>query len=128
MSNGLIDLISILDLEPLEVNLFRGNSPKTSWQRVFGGQVIGQAMVAACRTVEGRLPHSLHCYFILPGDPQPLSDAAEIRERLERELELVIDSGSCGTQPSTVIDLTGDTPVVLRKGKGSLEPFAVEAV
>src|SRR5260370_36186594 len=70
MSNGLIDLISILDLEPLEVNLFRGNSAKTSWQRVFGGQVIGQAMVAACRTVEGRLPHSLHCYFILPGDPQ----------------------------------------------------------
>ena len=70
MSKGLIDLISILDLEPIEVNLFRGNSPKTSWQRVFGGQVIGQAMVAACRTVEGRLPHSLHCYFILPGDPQ----------------------------------------------------------
>src|SRR6202011_6059067 len=70
MSNGLIDLISILDLEPIEVNMFRGNSPKTSWQRVFGGQVIGQAMVAACRTVEGRLPHSLHCYFILPGDPQ----------------------------------------------------------
>src|SRR3984957_7288156 len=70
MSKGLIDLISILDLEPIEVNMFRGNSPKTSWQRVFGGQVIGQAMVAACRTVQGRLPHSLHCYFILPGDPQ----------------------------------------------------------
>ena len=70
MSKGLIDLISILDLEQLEVNLFRGNSPKTSWQRVFGGQVIGQAMVAACRTVDGRLPHSLHCYFILPGDPE----------------------------------------------------------
>src|ERR1700677_1164964 len=70
MSKGLIDLISILDLEPIEVNMFRGNSPKTSWQRVFGGQVIGQAMVAACRTVQARLPHSLHCYFILPGDPQ----------------------------------------------------------
>src|SRR5262249_58035052 len=70
MSKGLIDLISILDLEPIEVNLFRGNSRKTSWQRVFGGQVIGQAMVAACRTVEGRLPHSLHWYFILPRDPQ----------------------------------------------------------
>ncbi|HEY0330631.1 MAG TPA: acyl-CoA thioesterase II [Rhodopseudomonas sp.] len=69
MCKSLIDLISILDLEPLEVNLFRGTSPKTSWQRVFGGQVIGQAMVAGCRTVEGRLPHSLHCYFILPGDP-----------------------------------------------------------
>ena len=70
MSKSLIDLISILDLEPIEENLFRGNSPKTGWQRVFGGQVIAQAMVAACRTVEGRLPHSLHCYFILPGDPQ----------------------------------------------------------
>ena len=66
--------------------------------------------------------------LILPGDEQPLSEANEIRERLERELELVIDSGSCGTVPSTLIDLTGDVPVVLRQGKGSLEPFAVEAV
>ena len=66
--------------------------------------------------------------LILPGDEQPLSEANEIRERLERELELVIDSGSGGTVPSTLIDLTGDVPVVLRQGKGSLEPFAVEAV
>jgi len=63
-------LLSILDLETLEVNLFRGRSPKDSWQRVFGGQVIGQALVAAARTVEGRLAHSLHAYFLLPGDPQ----------------------------------------------------------
>ncbi|MGO9359803.1 MAG: acyl-CoA thioesterase II [Xanthobacteraceae bacterium] len=70
MSKSLIDLISILDLEPIEVNMFRGRSPHTRWQRVFGGQVIGQALVASCRTVEGRMPHSLHCYFILPGDPQ----------------------------------------------------------
>lgn len=70
MSSSLIDLIEILDLETLEVNMFRGRSPKTRWQRVFGGQVIGQAMVASVRTVEGRMPHSLHCYFILPGDPQ----------------------------------------------------------
>lgn len=70
MSISLIDLLATLDLEPIEVNLFRGNSPKTSWPGVFGGQEIGQAMVAACRTVDGRLPHSLHCYFILPGDPQ----------------------------------------------------------
>ena len=66
--------------------------------------------------------------LILPGDEQPLSEANAIRERLERELELVIDSGSGGTVPSTLIDLTGDVPVVLRQGKGSLEPFAVEAV
>jgi len=73
MSKGLIDLISILDLEALEVNMFRGNSPKTSWQRVFGGQVIGQALVAACRTVDDvvtRPPHSLHAYFLLGGDPK----------------------------------------------------------
>ena len=66
--------------------------------------------------------------LVLPGDEQPLSDAGEIRERLERELELVIDAGSCGTEPSTVIDLTRDAPLVLRKGRGSLAPFAVEAV
>lgn len=70
MSNRPIDLLDILHLETIEVNLFRGRSPKTGSQRVFGGQVIGQAMVAACRTVESWLPHSLHCYFILPGDPQ----------------------------------------------------------
>ena len=52
------------------MNLFRGRSPETTWQRVFGGQVIGQALVAACRTVEGRPPHSLHAYFLLPGDPK----------------------------------------------------------
>lgn len=68
-SAALADLVSILDLEQLERNLFRGRSPQTGWQRVFGGQVIGQALVAACRTVEGRRPHSLHGYFMLPGSP-----------------------------------------------------------
>jgi len=68
MSSAVADLLTILDLEQLEVNLFRGRSPQTNWQRVFGGQVIGQALVAACRTVEGVLPHSLHAYFLLAGD------------------------------------------------------------
>ena len=63
-------LLSILDLEPLERNLFRGRSPSDSWQRVFGGQVIAQALTAASRTVENARPvHSLHAYFMLPGDP-----------------------------------------------------------
>ncbi len=70
MSSAVTDLLGILDLEQLEVNLFRGRSPQVGWQRVFGGQVIGQALVAACRTVEGRLPHSLHAYFLLGGDPK----------------------------------------------------------
>jgi acyl-CoA thioesterase-2 len=66
------NLLHILDLEQLEVNLFRGRSPQVTWQRVFGGQVIGQALVAACRTVDvkERLPHSLHAYFLLAGDPK----------------------------------------------------------
>ncbi|MDE2283138.1 MAG: acyl-CoA thioesterase II [Hyphomicrobiales bacterium] len=73
MSSALQDVLSILDLETLEVNLFRGRSPQSGWQRVFGGQVIGQALVAACRTVEDvavRPPHSLHAYFLLGGDPK----------------------------------------------------------
>jgi acyl-CoA thioesterase II len=73
MPSALQDVLAILDLEPLEVNLFRGRSPQSRWQRVFGGQVIGQALVAACRTVddvEQRPPHSLHAYFLLGGDPK----------------------------------------------------------
>jgi acyl-CoA thioesterase II len=70
MSSAIQELISILDLETLEHNLFRGRSPQVGWQRVFGGQVIGQALVAAQRTVEPeRHVHSLHCYFMRPGDP-----------------------------------------------------------
>ena len=69
MPNAIETLLSILDLEPLEYNLFRGLSPQVGWQRVFGGQVIGQALVAAARTVEGRGAHSLHAYFMRPGDP-----------------------------------------------------------
>src|SRR3954467_5581845 len=68
MPSAVQDLLTILDLESLEVNLFRGRSPQVGWQRVCGGQVIGQALVAATRTVEGRRPHSLHAYFLLPGD------------------------------------------------------------
>jgi len=63
------ELLRTLDLEPLERNLFRGSSPQVGWQRVFGGQVLGQALVAANRTVEGRTAHSLHGYFMRPGDP-----------------------------------------------------------
>jgi acyl-CoA thioesterase-2 len=69
MTDAVETLLSILDLEQLEKNLFRGRSPQVGWQRVFGGQVIGQALVAAARTVEGRSVHSLHAYFMRPGDP-----------------------------------------------------------
>ena len=70
MTSAVESLVSILDLEPLEVNLFRGQSPKDRWQRVFGGQVAGQALVSAVRTVDpGFEVHSLHGYFLRPGNP-----------------------------------------------------------
>src|SRR5580692_12176190 len=69
MSSELDRLIDLLDLEQIELNIFRGRSPKERVQRVFGGQVAGQALVAAGRTVPaGRPVHSLHAYFIRPGD------------------------------------------------------------
>ena len=70
MSSAVQTMLDVLNIEQLEVNLFRGRSPQDRWQRVFGGQVIGQALVAATRTVEGRPPHSLHAYFLIGGDPK----------------------------------------------------------
>ncbi|ODN68715.1 acyl-CoA thioesterase II [Methylobrevis pamukkalensis] len=82
-------LVDILDLERLETNLFRGRSPDFGWQRVFGGQVIGQALAAAARTVEGRDVHSLHAYFMLPGDPSV---------PIVYEVERIRDGGSFTTR------------------------------
>jgi acyl-CoA thioesterase-2 len=70
MQEVLDRLIELLDLEELEVNIFRGRSPQEDRQRVFGGQVAGQALVAAGRTVESHVVHSLHAYFLRAGDPK----------------------------------------------------------
>ena len=71
MGKALDDLIALLDLEQIELDIFRGRSPANERRlRVFGGQVAGQALVAAGRTVPADRPvHSLHAYFIRPGDP-----------------------------------------------------------
>jgi acyl-CoA thioesterase II len=65
-------LVETLSLEPIEVNLFRGRTPddEMNRDRIYGGQVIAQALMAAYRTVEGRTCHSLQSYFIRPGDPK----------------------------------------------------------
>jgi tRNA threonylcarbamoyl adenosine modification protein (Sua5/YciO/YrdC/YwlC family) len=66
--------------------------------------------------------------LLLPGDETPLNDADEIRERLGRRVDAVIDSGSCGIVPTTVIDMTGSAPVIVRAGKGALDLFgAIES-
>jgi acyl-CoA thioesterase-2 len=82
MSQALAALLAILDLEQTGQNSFRGHSPQPLRKRVFGGQLIAQALVAAARTVEGRAPHSLHAYFLLPGDAStPISyDVERLRD------------------------------------------------
>jgi len=78
MTSAVQDLLAILDLEPIEVNLFRGRSPQQGWQRVFGGQVIGQALVAACRTVEDLADRPPRLDPKRPGRPEPgTADAAD---------------------------------------------------
>jgi acyl-CoA thioesterase II len=68
MQSQTADLLTLLELEQLEVNLFRGESRDIGSPQVFGGQVLGQALTAASRTVEGRIVHSLHAYFLRRGD------------------------------------------------------------
>ena len=69
MNALLTDLLQVLKLEQLEIDLFRGQSRKLAGGRVFGGQVLGQALAAAYATIEGREAHSLHAYFLRAGDP-----------------------------------------------------------
>jgi tRNA threonylcarbamoyl adenosine modification protein (Sua5/YciO/YrdC/YwlC family) len=64
--------------------------------------------------------------LIMPGETQPLNDAEEIRTLLEKQLDLVIDGGACPNEPSTIVDLTGAEPVLVRAGRGSLAPFGLE--
>ncbi|HZX33313.1 MAG TPA: L-threonylcarbamoyladenylate synthase [Rhodocyclaceae bacterium] len=64
--------------------------------------------------------------LLLPGDEEPMTEGWEIRDRMEDEVDLILDGGHCGTEPTTVVDLTGGTPVLVRAGRGSLEPFGLE--
>ncbi|MGH8669951.1 MAG: L-threonylcarbamoyladenylate synthase [Burkholderiales bacterium] len=95
-------------------------------KKTIGVRIPGHA-VAHALLAELNEP-MLSTTLALPGDPAPLSQAQEIREQLGRRLDLIIDAGPCDTQPSTVLDLTTEEPRVLRRGKGSLAPFAVEPV
>jgi tRNA threonylcarbamoyl adenosine modification protein (Sua5/YciO/YrdC/YwlC family) len=63
--------------------------------------------------------------LMLPGDEHPLNDAEEIRDRLERQIDLIVDAGPCGMEMTTVIDLTQEVPVLIRHGKGPIEPFGL---
>jgi tRNA threonylcarbamoyl adenosine modification protein (Sua5/YciO/YrdC/YwlC family) len=91
-------------------------SRRTIGVRVPDHKVV-QALLAELR--EPLLSSTL----MLPGDDAPLNDAEEIRERLGRRIDMVLDAGSCGITPTTVVNLAGEAPVVIRAGKGDLAPF-----
>jgi tRNA threonylcarbamoyl adenosine modification protein (Sua5/YciO/YrdC/YwlC family) len=86
------------------------------------------------RVPENRIAHALleelqqpliGATLILPGDEEPLNDPEQVRDRLERQIELVIDGGACHLEPTTVIDLTGPDPELLRSGRGDASPFGL---
>jgi tRNA threonylcarbamoyl adenosine modification protein (Sua5/YciO/YrdC/YwlC family) len=86
------------------------------------------------RVPENRVAHALleelgqpllSTTLILPGQENALADPDEIREQLKRQIELVIDGGACSLEPTTVIDLTGEEPVLLRQGRGDAGPFGL---
>jgi tRNA threonylcarbamoyl adenosine modification protein (Sua5/YciO/YrdC/YwlC family) len=86
------------------------------------------------RVPENRIAHALleelgqpllGTTLILPGQGEPLTDPDDVRERLERQVELVIDGGACGLEPTTVLDLTGEEPVLIRQGRGDAAPFGL---
>jgi tRNA threonylcarbamoyl adenosine modification protein (Sua5/YciO/YrdC/YwlC family) len=95
-------------------------------RKTIGVRVPGHAVAHALLEELGE--PLISATLSLPGEAHPFSDAHDIRARLEHRLDLVIDAGSCGVEPSTVIDLTAEEPVLVRRGKGSLAPFAVQEV
>ena len=89
------------------------------------------------RVPENRIAHALleqlaqpllGTTLILPGDDLPLNDAATIRERLQKQLDLVIDGGACSLEPTTVIDLSGDEPLLVREGRGDVSLFGLASL
>ena len=135
------DLLVLLELEPLEVNLFRGLSPDEDRQRVFGGQVAAQALVAAGRTVEADRPvHSLHAYFLRPGDPTVpiVYEVDRIRDGKSFTTRRVVAhparrarSSTCGVvpdrrgraRPPARRCRTSPAPTSSRRSRSGIEPY-----
>ncbi len=92
-------------------------------RKTIGLRVPGHKVVRALLSELGE--PLLSSTLLLPGDDVPLNDMPEIRERLEHQVDLILDGGSCGIEPTTVVNLTGEAPVITRVGKGSTAPFGV---
>ena len=113
MQAALDNVVALLDLEAIEVNIFRGRSPDDDRQRIFGGQVAGQALVAAARTVERGSVHSMHAYFLRAGDAKApvLYDVDRITRRA------VVHDPSRGRHPARPGHLPTRGVVPRRRGR-----------
>ena len=141
MCRDLAEMARYAVIEDAQFRLLKGVTPG-SYTFILRARREVPRRVARKKTIGVRIPghpvaHALlaelgeamlSATLLLPGESVPIADAQEIRQRLEHQLDLVIDGGACGIEPSTVIDLTEERARVLRVGKGSLEPFAVERV
>lgn len=92
-------------------------------RRTIGLRIPDHPVVRALLTELGE--PMLSSTLLLPGDEMPHTDATEIRERIEHQIDLILDGGSCGIEPTTVVDLSGPVPLVTRKGKGGLAPLGL---
>ena len=92
-------------------------------RKTIGIRIPGHPIVRALLAELGE--PILSSTLLLPGDDVPLNDPAEMRDRLEHDVDLILDGGSCGIEPTTVVDLTGELPLVLRRGKGSVEALGL---
>jgi tRNA threonylcarbamoyl adenosine modification protein (Sua5/YciO/YrdC/YwlC family) len=93
-------------------------------RRTIGVRIPDHKVVRALLAALGE--PLLSTTLLMPGDEVPLNDAEIIRARLERQVDLILDGGSCGIEPTTVVNLTGDSPAISRIGKGSIAPFGLQ--
>ena len=124
-------------VDNIQYRLIKANTPGSYTFILRATRDVPRRLLHPRHTIGVRIPHHpvplallnelkeplLSSTLILPDHGQPLNDAEEIRRQLEHEVDLVIDAGPCGLQVTTVIDLSGDAPVLLREGKGDIRPF-----
>jgi tRNA threonylcarbamoyl adenosine modification protein (Sua5/YciO/YrdC/YwlC family) len=124
-------------VDNIQYRLIKANTPGSYTFILRASRDVPRRLLHPRHTIGVRIPHHpvplallnelkeplLSSTLILPAHGQPLNDAEEIRRQLEHQVDLVIDAGPCGLQVTTVIDLSGDAPVLVREGKGDIRPF-----
>jgi len=124
-------------VDNIQYRLIKANTPGSYTFILRASRDVPRRLLHPRHTIGVRIPHHpvplslleelkeplLSSTLILPEHGQPLNDAEEIRKHLEHKVDLVIDAGACGLQVTTVIDLSGDAPVLVREGKGDTRPF-----